>query len=257
MPVATDVATLPDELANATTIFELWELTARAQAAAAQSTGDLKTSVDDVKAAITTAGQNAVAATDDLKAAVTTAGQNAVAATGDLRAAVTTAGQNAVAATGDLRAAVTTAGQNAVAATGDLKAAVTTGSQQVGIAIHDVRDEAKNLTTSVGELRTAVSHGAERVAGAIYDLISELQQRGLIGKREPTAGAPEPGAREYEFFKIIALEKANDPTRAHLGQLGQTVDEAIRSEKLAAFLEHVRRWEDLSSSPNQKRRRAK
>jgi hypothetical protein len=203
MPVATDVATLPDELANATTIFELWELTARAQAAAAQSTGDLKTSVDDVKAAITTAGQNAVAAT------------------------------------------------------GDLKAAVTTGSQQVGIAIHDVRDEAKNLTTSVGELRTAVSHGAERVAGAIYDLISELQQRGLIGKREPTAGAPEPGAREYEFFKIIALEKANDPTRAHLGQLGQTVDEAIRSEKLAAFLEHVRRWEDLSSSPNQKRRRAK
>jgi hypothetical protein len=178
-------------------------LTARAQAAAAQSTGDLKTSVDDVKAAITTAGQNAVAAT------------------------------------------------------GDLKAAVTTGSQQVGIAIHDVRDEAKNLTTSVGELRTAVSHGAERVAGAIYDLISELQQRGLIGKREPTAGAPEPGAREYEFFKIIALEKANDPTRAHLGQLGQTVDEAIRSEKLAAFLEHVRRWEDLSSSPNQKRRRAK
>ena len=203
MPVATDVATLPDELANATTIFELWELTARAQAAAAQSTGDLKTSVDDVKAAITTAGQNAVAAT------------------------------------------------------GDLKAAVTTGSQQVGIAIHDVRDEAKNLTTSVGELRTAVSHGAERVAGAIYDLISELQQRGLIGKREPTAGPPEPGAREYEFFKIIALEKANDPTRAHLGQLGQTVDEAIRSEKLAAFLEHVRRWEDLSSSPNQKRRRAK
>ena len=239
MPVATDVATLPDELANATTIFELWELTARAQAAAAQSTGDLKTSVDDVKAAITTAGQNAVAAT------------------GDLKAAVTTAGQNAVAATGDLRAAVTTAGQNAVAATGDLKAAVTTGSQQVGIAIHDVRDEAKNLTTSVGELRTVVSHGAERVAGAIYDLISELQQRGLIGKREPTAGAPEPGAREYEFFKIIALEKANDPTRAHLGQLGQTVDEAIRSEKLAAFLEHVRRWEDLSSSPNQKRRRAK
>ena len=218
MPVATDVATLPDELANATTIFELWELTARAQAAAAQSTGDLKTSVDDVKAAITTAGQNAVAAT------------------------------------GDLRAAVTTAGQNAVAATGDLKAAVTTGSQQVGIAIHDVRDEAKNLTTSVGELRTAVSHGAERVAGAIYDLISELQQRGLIGKREPTAGAPEPGAREYEFFKIIALEKANDPTRAHLGQLGQTVDEAIRSEKLAAFLEHTRRWEDLGSSPKTQRR---
>ena len=70
MPVATDVATLPDELANATTIFELWELTARAQAAAAQSTGDLKTSVDDVKAAhdeVISLGARLLKTTDDIE----------------------------------------------------------------------------------------------------------------------------------------------------------------------------------------------
>lgn len=217
-----DVATLQEEFPHATSMFEMWELNGLAQTAVAQRT-------EELAKAVTTAGQNVAAAVDDHKAAITTAGQNVVAAVGDHKAAMTTAGQNVVAAVGDHQAAMTSA------------------SQQMGTAIHDVRDEINNLTMSVGELRTAVSDGAERIAGAIYDLISEGASH----------GAAEPITRQYEFFTISASKNADDTRRAHLEQLEKTVDEAIRREKLAAFLEHIQRWEDLGSSPNLQRRRRK
>jgi hypothetical protein len=216
MPAAIDVATLPEELKNATSLFEMWQLTGLAQTAAAQNAGDLKGSVDNVSDAVTTGGKNAAAAINDVKEA-----------------------------TVDLKTSVD-----------NIKDAVTTGGHRSEAAIHDVRDATRELTLSVREVRTAISDGAERVAGAIYDLISELQQRGLIGnKGQPTGGAAVSVFREYEFFKVSASEGADDAMREHLGQLEKVVDEAIRAEKLATFLEHMRRWEDLGPSRTSKRPR--
>jgi hypothetical protein len=198
MPVATDVATLPDELANATTIFELWELTARAQTAAAQSAGDLNTSVGDVQTAVTTGSGKMETAVHDVRDALTKS-------------------------------------------VGDVQTAVTTGSGKMETAVHNVRDATRELTLSVREVRTAVSDGAERLAGAIYELTCELRK-------------PRPDGPGYEFLRIIAPEDADEVARMHLDQLEKAVDAAIRAEKLAAFLEHMRRWEDLGPAPNPKRR---
>jgi hypothetical protein len=201
MPAAIDVATLPEELKNATSLFEMWQLTGLAQTAAAQSAGDLKASVDNVNEAVTTGGKNVAAAINDVKAA-----------------------------TGDLKTSVD-----------NVKDAVATGGERSEAAIRDVRDATRELTLSVGEVRAAISHGAERVAGAIYEVTCELRK-------------PRPDGPRYEFLRIIAPEDADELARMHLDQLEKAVDAAIRAEKLAAFLEHMRRWEDLGPSPNPKRR---
>ena len=217
MPAAVDVTTLPDELKKATSVFEMWELTGLAQTAVARSTEEVKASVNDVKEAVTTGGQSAVTAINGVKQA-----------TDDLKMSVDS-----------VKEAVSTGGQNAVT------------------AIDGVKQATNDLKTSVDDVKTAVTDGAHRISRAIDELTFELRRLHPMFERAQLDVAAASVSREYEFFKITALEDATDATRAHLDQLEKTVDEAIRSEKLAAFLEHVRRWEDLSSSPNQKRRRAK
>jgi autotransporter translocation and assembly factor TamB len=185
MPAAVDVTTLPDELKKATSVFEMWELTGLAQTAVAQSTEEVKASVNDVKEAVTTGGQSAVTAIDGVKQA-----------------------------------------------TNDLK-------------------------TSVDDVKTAVTDGAHRISRAIDELTFELRRLHPMFERAQLDPAAASVSREYEFFKITALEDATDATRVHLDQLEKTVAEAIRREKLAAFLEHIQHWEDLGSSPNPQRRRRK
>jgi ABC-type transporter Mla subunit MlaD len=246
MPATIDVATLPEELKKARSVFEMWELTGLAQTAVAQNTQEVKTSVDNVRTAVTDGGQHAVAAIDGVKQA-----------TGDLKTSVD-----------NVRTAVTDGGQHAVAAidgvkqaTGDLKmsvdnvrTAVTDGGQHAVAAIDGVKQATGDLKMSVDNVKTAVTDGAERISGAIYELTLELRNLRPILERAPPDAAEATVTRQYEFFKITALEDTTDTTRAHLDQLEKTVAEAIRSEKLAAFLEHTRRWEDLGSSPKTQRR---
>ena len=260
MPDQINVATIPEQLANATSLFEMWQLTGLAQTAVAQRTEEVGTSVDEVKAAVTDSGKNAVTAINGVKDA-----------TGELKTAVTDGGKNAVTAingvkdaTGELKAAVTDGGKSALTAingvkdaTGELKTAVTDGGKNAVTAINGVKDATGELKMSIDSIQTAVASGAERIAGAIYELTSELRNLCPVLDK----GGPDRAAgsvfRQDEFFRISASENADDAMRAHLDQLEKTVDEAIRREKLAAFLEHIQRWEDLGSSPNPPRRRRK
>ena len=248
MPDQIDVATLPEQLANATSMFEMWQLTGLAQTAVAQRTEEVgspsmrpggrngqrpRAAIDGVKEAANqpTAGQNAVTRRLSRTPPAAQSGRD---------------GQNALTAINGVKDA-----------TGELKTAVTDGGKNAVTAINDVKDATGELKMSIDSIQTAVASGAERIAGAIYELTSELRNLCPVLDK----GGPDRAAgsvfRQDEFFRISASENADDTMRAHLDQLEKTVDEAIRREKLAAFLEHIQRWEDLGSSPNPQRRRRK
>jgi hypothetical protein len=136
-----------------------------------------------------------------------------------------------------------------------VKDAVTAGGDKAAAAIDNVKQATDGLKASVDTVKDAVKDGAERIAGAIYELTSELRNLCPVLDKGGRDGAAGSVFRQDEFFRISASENADDAMRAHLDQLEKTVDEAIRREKLAAFLEHIQRWEDLGSSPNPQRRR--
>jgi cob(I)alamin adenosyltransferase len=237
-----DVATLQAEFSHATSMFEMWELNGLAQTAVAQRTEELAKAVtaggDKAAAAI----DNVKQATDGLKTSVDTV-KDAVTSGGDKAAAAI---DNVKQATDGLKASVDT-----------VKDAVTSGGDKAAAAIDNVKQATDGLKASVDTVKDAVKDGAERIAGAIYELTSELRNLcPVLDKGGIDRGAGS-AFRQDEYFRISASENADEVMRAHLEQLEKTVDEAIRREKLAAFLEHIQRWEDLGSSPNQQRRRRK
>jgi uncharacterized protein YoxC len=239
-----DVATLPEEFANATSAFEMWELTGLAQTAVAQRTDELKTSVDKVETAVADGGQKAVAAINGVKDA-----------TGDLKASVE-----------NVKTAVTEGGKNAVTSIDgvsqatyhlrgsveEVKTAVRSGSDRVATEIQHVHAagdrltyEAARIADHLRQLVDEFRHHKEW-AHANFSGISEMLRP--IAERSRLDEATAPATPPREYLEIIAPEGAKEATREHLNQLRKTVDAAIRGEKLAEFLEHIRRWEDPGSS---------
>lgn len=59
--------------------------------------------------------------------------------------------------------------------------------------------------------------------------------------------------REYEHFRIAALEKVTEANWSHLENLGQMVDAAIRQARLEELLRHIQQWdESLAKAPDKK-----
>ena len=147
--------------------------------------------------------------------------------------------------TGLAQTAVAERTEKVKASVDDVKQAVTTGGQ--------------GAVTAIDGVKTAVTDGAQRIARAIDELTIELKRLSPMFERAQfeaaAAAAAASVSREYEYFKISALEDATEATRAHLDQLEKTVSDAIRRERLAAFLEHIQRWEDPGPTTPQRRQK--
>ncbi len=140
--------------------------------------------------------------------------------------------------------------------TGLAQTAVAERTEKVNASVDDVKDAVtaggQSAVNAIDDVMTAVFDGPHRIARAIDELTIELKRLSPMFERAQfeAAAAAEAASvsREYEYFKITALEDATEATRRHFDQLEKKVAEAIKSEKLAAFLEHIQRWEDPGSS---------
>jgi hypothetical protein len=174
--------------------------------------------------------------------------------------------------------------QTAVAQrTGDVKAAVTDGASCVAKAVHDaqcaiekavsegagcvakatceVKDATDGLTREVGKLPQPLTEIAESLCQLVVEVRNHKECVDVDLGRICDVMRPicdrmlsDVTIREYEFFKIAALENANEVRRAQLDLLGKTVEAAIKDEMLAEFLEHIEHWKGPISSRARQRK---
>jgi hypothetical protein len=127
-------------------------------------------------------------------------------------------------------------------------AAVTGGADCVANALKDVRCAIDALTCEIGKLQP-VSHIAEHLSELLVEVrnVKDCVHSDLLRMCDaicPLSERVQVVACRSEQFRIVALENANEVTRAHLEHLERMVDEAMRSDRLGDFLEHTQRWAD-------------
>ncbi len=128
--------------------------------------------------------------------------------------------------------------------TGLAQTAVAERTEEVKASVNHVKDAVtaggQITLNAIDGLVTAVLDGSHRITRAIDELTIELKRLSPMFERAQfeaaTAAAAASVSREYEYFKITALEDATEATRAHLDQLEKTVSDAIRRKGWRLFL---------------------
>jgi hypothetical protein len=216
-PHEIDLQSVTSDIENARTVFEMAEVNGRAQIALAERLVDLKSAVCD---GASTVGAAVNSGAECLKSAI----------------------------------------HEVQCAVEKIPAKMTENIDCLKSAIHEVRCAVDSLTCEVGKLSPSVSQIAEHLCQLPIEIRSlkdcaHIDLTCICDTIRPFCERARFADLSYEQIRIIASENVNVEWRPQFEILGRMADEAIRSEKLGDFFEHMQRWQDPPPAPTGQLRR--